>query len=600
MPYEITTKDGITIQNIPDHIPADAPELRERVARIRAQGAQQSGGEGQPAAPAVPAPPQAPQAPQAVAPRTTAEQLGLGTRATVQGLLGLPGLVYDVAAIPQNLLSNIPGLGFMRAAPAAERVSQAATAIGLPEPRDPGERIMGAAISGAAGAPTGVGIGGAVRQVAAPMAQRLANVLQAAPVQQAVTGATGGVGAQLAQEAVGEDASPTAKAAAGVLGGVAGAVAPSAAVGAARRVATPLPSRLTAEERRLMQVAEREGVEVPIGAATGSGTMKRVETSLAQLPGSSGLAQQQQQRMREQFNAAAMRRAGEVATDVRPETIDRAFNRIGQQFDDLVAQTPQVRLDRDFFRALDDIESQYVRRMDVNIRPPVTSYIDEFNLVRGAPNAAIPGDAYQNISSNLKRMARSNTNPEARLALNEMADALDDAVERQLSPQLRRDWQQTRREYRNLLAIDQAASTGTAADRQTGNLPLGAFQQAVRAQDRRGFGRGRGELNDLARLAGFISDKIPDSGTASRTNIANLLTLSAPAATTGGMVGSMAGPVAGLAAAAATPYAVQRAIQSDLGRRYLMNQRFAGPSPLSADARRAALASILSQQGVSP
>jgi len=62
----------------------------------------------------------------------------------------------------------------------------------------------------------------------------------------------------------------------------------------------------------------------------------------------------------------------------------------------------------------------------------------------------------------------------------------------------------------------------------------------------------------------------------------------------------MAGPVAGLAAAAATPYAVQRAIQSDLGRRYLMNQRFAGPSPLSADARRAALASILSQQGVSP
>lgn len=36
MPYSITTKDGITIQNIPDDVPPDAPELKERVAKIRA------------------------------------------------------------------------------------------------------------------------------------------------------------------------------------------------------------------------------------------------------------------------------------------------------------------------------------------------------------------------------------------------------------------------------------------------------------------------------------------------------------------------------------------------------------------------------------
>jgi len=37
MPYSITTQDGITIQNIPDETPADAPELKQRVATIRAQ-----------------------------------------------------------------------------------------------------------------------------------------------------------------------------------------------------------------------------------------------------------------------------------------------------------------------------------------------------------------------------------------------------------------------------------------------------------------------------------------------------------------------------------------------------------------------------------
>jgi hypothetical protein len=38
MPYSITTKDGITIDNSPDNVPPDAPELKERVAKIRAGG----------------------------------------------------------------------------------------------------------------------------------------------------------------------------------------------------------------------------------------------------------------------------------------------------------------------------------------------------------------------------------------------------------------------------------------------------------------------------------------------------------------------------------------------------------------------------------
>lgn len=37
MPYSITTKDGITIDNIPDDVPSDAGTLKDRVAQIRAQ-----------------------------------------------------------------------------------------------------------------------------------------------------------------------------------------------------------------------------------------------------------------------------------------------------------------------------------------------------------------------------------------------------------------------------------------------------------------------------------------------------------------------------------------------------------------------------------
>jgi len=37
MPYSITTKDGITVNNIPDNVPADSPDLKARVAAIRAK-----------------------------------------------------------------------------------------------------------------------------------------------------------------------------------------------------------------------------------------------------------------------------------------------------------------------------------------------------------------------------------------------------------------------------------------------------------------------------------------------------------------------------------------------------------------------------------
>lgn len=52
MPYSITTKDGITIRNIPDEVHPDAPELKERVAKIRAETPMQSADQA-PAAPPI-------------------------------------------------------------------------------------------------------------------------------------------------------------------------------------------------------------------------------------------------------------------------------------------------------------------------------------------------------------------------------------------------------------------------------------------------------------------------------------------------------------------------------------------------------------------
>ncbi len=250
MPIEIEAPDG-TIVEFPDGTPRET--MRAAMAKRF---------------PSTPAPqPAASPAPATPAPRTALEQLGLGTRAAVEGL---GGLAYQAAAAPQNLLSNIPGLGFLRTGGLGDVLTQA----GLPQPRDAGERVMGSAISGAAGALTPIGAGRAMMSAANPAAQRLAQVLSAAPAQQVAMGTTGGIGAQVAQEAVGEESSPAARAAAGVAGGLFGGFAPAAAAGVARRTfgtVAPAAGVPTAEEtkvaaQRAYKAAEDAGVVFTPGA----------------------------------------------------------------------------------------------------------------------------------------------------------------------------------------------------------------------------------------------------------------------------------------------------------------------------------------------
>lgn len=122
MSYSITTKDGITINNIPDDVAPDSTELRQRVAEIRL-----SGGQAQPVA----APAQAPD--------TLGRQVGLSTRPIAQAALtggGLMPMVVDPMVNFFNLAAgtNIPTQ--------TQAVQKTLTNLGFPEPRTGQERII--------------------------------------------------------------------------------------------------------------------------------------------------------------------------------------------------------------------------------------------------------------------------------------------------------------------------------------------------------------------------------------------------------------------------------------------------------------------------
>jgi len=121
MPYSITTKDGITINNIPDDVAPDSPELKERVAQIRL-----TGGQAQPAAPTAP-------------PDTLGRQVGLATRPMAQSVLTAGGLLPMVVDPMVNLFNLAAGTSIPTQTQAVEKTL---SAVGFPQPRTAQERVI--------------------------------------------------------------------------------------------------------------------------------------------------------------------------------------------------------------------------------------------------------------------------------------------------------------------------------------------------------------------------------------------------------------------------------------------------------------------------
>tara|TARA_R110000868_G_scaffold42429_4_gene143541 strand:+ start:1851 stop:3731 length:1881 start_codon:yes stop_codon:yes gene_type:complete len=145
MPYSITTKDGITINNIPDDVAPDSPELKERVAQIRL-----TGGQAQPTAPAMP-------------PDTLGRQVGLATRPMAQTVLTAGGMLPMVVDPMVNLFNLAAGTNIPTQTQAVEKTL---SAVGFPQPRTGQERVIQDV------ATAGYGVGGVTR-AAAEVAPRL-------------------------------------------------------------------------------------------------------------------------------------------------------------------------------------------------------------------------------------------------------------------------------------------------------------------------------------------------------------------------------------------------------------------------------------------
>ncbi len=492
-----------------------------------------------------------------------ARGLGLGVRDVVEGATALPGMALDALTYPGRALNRL--LNIPTTAP-SDLIHAGVDATGLPQPETTGERMSSAAIRGAASTIPTMGLGAV--PAAARAAPAVAGALTAAVPSQIVGGAASGAASQGAAEL---GAPPIVQTVAGLLAGVAAASAPNLA----GRVVSPIRPNLTPESERLIGVAGQEGIPLSAGQQMGSRPLKTLESTLAQLPGSSGGEVRAIEEQSRGFNRAVLSRAG-IAEDVAtPDVLNTARARIGQGIGDVanrntLAVTPQ--LDQRIAQIEDSL-----RFLPAEAAGPVRARIEQLRGMMIQPQQGsggvphIPGASYRMLDSALGRSIRSTTNGDLRSALGDIREELRTSMDASISPQDAAEWHQLRRQYANLMVIADAVG-GAGSQAAEGNISPLALRTALNRSTGRGYAFGRGDLNDLARIGQNLLRPLPDSFTAQRNYMMRALTGTGAGAGAGAFLGGPVGAMAGATMPVVAPAVIGAAMRSGPGQWWLTNQ----------------------------
>src|SRR5690606_314768 len=255
--------------------------------------------------------------------------------------------------------------------------------------------------------------------------------------------------------------------------------------------------------------------------------------------------------------------------------------------------------DADMARNLREVFNNYGQTVPESMRAPIVQNITN-DIVEAAQRGPISGEAYQNITSRIARAARGASSPDLKQALYGIREVLDDAMERSLAstnPEMAGAWRSAREQYRNLLAVEQAATRAGEAAAE-GIISPANIRNAVVNQGRRAYARGQGDFADLARAGSMLLSPLPDSGTAGRLSARNLLPNSSTiGAILGGGAGTATGnptaAIAGALAGAAAPRVAGAVLKSRPVQAYLTNQAASQMTP----EMRAIINALLTSQG---
>lgn len=340
------------------------------------------------------------------------------------------------------------------------------------------------------------------------------------------------------------------------------------------RLIAPVTATTTPEHQALAQQARNANIPLTVGQETGSRPLQIAESVMENLPFTAGRQLGMRQQQQTAFNRAVLDRAGISADAATAPVLSAQKRSVGGAMGD-IAERNNLNFNAGLTDRLASISDDAATHLPPDMAARVSGTIDRI-LSQVDSGGVMAGTNYQGWREPLRKLA---TDTQSGHYFGQIRSSLDDAFRRQLGGDEAALFGDLSRQYRNVKTITDAMANAGAGTK-LGNISPAALEGAVtRNVGREGKALGRGDLTDLVGVGRqFVSENIPNSGTAQRTMIQNMLTLNAPGVGVGGLAGyaqggspesAMMGAGLGLLGGIAAPRAMQSLMTSPAGREYL-------------------------------
>jgi hypothetical protein len=326
------------------------------------------------------------------------------------------------------------------------------------------------------------------------------------------------------------------------------------------------------ERLNLAKTLQDYGVKPTAGQTVGSDALRRAEGSV--VPSGPQL---------DQFTAAAMKSTGSNATRALPKNLKAAETSIVNQMDDAVSGL-NLKFDINTAQKADDVIKSYMADA------PATTVVPRLQNIANAVIDSATGPSNPIALSQLKswrmglRPSLISPDPATREAAHAIRDIIDDATAAALQQSGRVDdvakLATARVQYRNLLAIEDAASKSGELAKVGIIQPHTLDSAVIRTQGRRNYALGTGttDLAELSRAgAGVLAPMPTVSAGGSRVVEGVGRGAAAAAGATAGSLFGTTGAALGGAAGIAAPETMQMLLRTPAMQKLLARQGTVSP-----------------------
>jgi hypothetical protein len=337
-------------------------------------------------------------------------------------------------------------------------------------------------------------------------------------------------------------------------------------------LARPFAPALSNATRHLVDVARQRNIPLNAAQVTGSQPLKYADRALDFIPSSSGPQQAFKDQQRTAWQRELLGEGNQIGDEASQQVMSDFRRRTGDVYTDIAARN-NITVDQPLKDALGNVaDTRNLNIMDANQRAIVEEYLRQFN--KGQVGSQISGQGYQNTRSMLDKQAKSmrNTNPAESESLRNIRNALDEAMNRSVSPADSAALRQNNRDYMVMKSIQRGINPTT--EEISPNLLINELTR--KNPNSVIYGQGDQSLNDIAKVGKeFISQQTPNSGTAQISKMIALLTGAGAAgygsslASKDDMVGPLSGTAASVLAAVLLPRLAGQAMRNPKG--YLVN-----------------------------